>query len=162
MQNYRHYSWILTAFLLCVVAFTAHGTYSPVSAAKTENVSTVTSAQADALRSAVAEAGHLRVIVQLDLTVETEGNLRSPQERQTQRRMIQSAQNQLRSETERLSGVSFLTEFETLPMVVLEVDTAGLAALEARDDIIAIVEDELSETSLDSALPIIGLSLIHI
>ena len=156
MQNYRHYSWILTAFLLCVVAVTAHGTYSPVSAAKTENVSTVTSAQADALRSAVAEAGHLRVIVQLDLTVETEGNLRSPQERQTQRRMIQSAQNQLRSETDRLSGVSFLTEFETLPMAVLEVDTAGLAALEARDDIIAIVEDELSETSLDSALPIIG------
>lgn len=98
----------------------------------------------------------VRVIVQLSLPTEPEGRLRSADAVQTQRAAIRSAQNQLVEETKTSQGVSFLSAFETLPMMVLEVDAAGLDILAARTDITHIVEDEPVLPSLYSSLDVIG------
>ncbi len=157
MHLFSSRSWLLALLLVSALALYASGSQKDVYAEEAEPAAPAEPwAQTQGLRSAVVEAGQLRVIVQLDVPVALEGKLRSPQEKQQQREMIQTAQTELINASQNVAGISFLSKFETLPLMVLEIDEAGLSYLKSRRDIAFIVEDELSAPSLSSALPIIG------
>nr|WP_079083011.1 proprotein convertase P-domain-containing protein [Streptomyces antibioticus] len=54
-----------------------------------------------------------------------------------------------------------LQSFDTLPLVTLRVDKAGLAELAAQDGVVSVTEDGLSAPSLDQSIPVIGADTAH-
>ncbi|MFK7803535.1 MAG: S8 family serine peptidase, partial [Anaerolineae bacterium] len=161
MQKYRHYVW-LCAILLAVFAYLKDESKLASAAHQTE---TNQLSQSNELAAAIAQSGRLRVLVQLNVQVEAEGSMRSNAARNAQREMIAAAQNVLQQDSLQLEGATFLSKFETLPLVVMEVDSAGLQALEDRGDIAFIVEDEVSTVSSNSNLEtshaVIGTDAFH-
>jgi len=96
--------------------------------------------------------GSIRLIVQLNVPFQPEGQLRD-QERQSQRAKIHQAQQAL---TNRLGSTKAHHDFSTIPFLMLEVNAAQLAALAAAPDVVDITEDRVMNISLDISNPLVG------
>ena len=96
--------------------------------------------------------GSARVIVQLDLPVQPEGQLAQGAVA-FQRQAIAAAQAQL------LAGLTgtyqVLRQFETIPFVVLQAAPDALTALASSLPVVAIQEDRLEAASLSQSVPIV-------
>jgi subtilisin len=119
--------------------------YSYSETAKQQNVS-------DLLARAAAQ-GSVRVIVTLAVGFRPEGTLSAPATT-NQRQAIQQAQTSLLS---RYSGqVSLVTRFQTVPLVVVIVDAAGLQALDSDPSVVWIEEDVAQPPTLAESTAIVG------
>ncbi|MEM7033616.1 MAG: S8 family serine peptidase, partial [Chloroflexota bacterium] len=105
------------------------------------------------LQTKAQSLGKVRVIVALDVQTQQVGTM-STQAVQAQQIQIASTQQTVVQE---LSGqnVTSITSFENIPFMLMEVDTAGLAALAALPNVTAISEDIQLSVSLTSSLPVI-------
>ncbi|MDX2078043.1 MAG: S8/S53 family peptidase [bacterium] len=92
------------------------------------------------------------VIIQLKAPFQPEGNLAGINAVQFQRAAISRSQstliNTLRAQNLAIFDV---IEYETIPYMALEVDAAGLLALQTNPNVTQIVEDRLSEVTMTSA-----------
>jgi subtilisin len=112
-----------------------------------------TSEASDELSATVARDGHVRVVVELDVAFEPEGNLEGPGMRR-QRAEIARGLAALRREL-RGSAHRELRTFDTLPHVVLTVDEDGLERLRRSGHVAGVAEDEVLEPSLRESSPIV-------
>jgi len=93
-----------------------------------------------ALEAAAAARGNARVIVELAVTFEPEGELRTPADVAAQRGRIRSAQSRIAATLARTSH-RVVRNFETIPFAALEVSSAALAALAASDLVVSVQQD---------------------
>lgn len=98
--------------------------------------------------------GKVRVIVQLDVPVLPEGQLRARGDRLLQRQRIAAAQDGLGSE---LSGTAHRTarRFRSIAFAALEVGPRALSRLERSKRVVAVLEDRLHRPTLDVSAPLV-------
>lgn len=72
-----------------------------------------------------------------------------------QRSMVAAAQAEVARTLEEEPGVELVEAFDTLPLVVLEVDSEGLSALVESGLVESVIEDELAEPLLAQSSPLI-------
>src|SRR5205085_10922898 len=99
-------------------------------------------AMAERFRSLIAKAGAdgtVRVIVGVRAAFQPEGTLRI-QAAQSQRRVIAQAQEMLLARLQ-VFNVTDVRTYETIPFIAMEVDAAGLRAMENAADVATIEED---------------------
>jgi hypothetical protein len=107
---------------------------------------------ADKLVAQAEARGSVRVIVQLRVPFQPEAEI-PERARQNQRAAIKRAQSTAHS---RLGNTRAHHHFRTIPFMMLEIDVAQLAALNADPDVIAIREDQLMSPFLDISNALIG------
>ncbi|MCA9918631.1 MAG: S8 family serine peptidase, partial [Anaerolineales bacterium] len=108
-----------------------------------------------ALTAQAQEEGTVRVIVQLDLPFRPEGDLDSDQAARVQQVTIDGLQQGVLSAlADTNTGV--LATYKYIPFMALELDAAGLEALAALPQVIAIEEDVPVPPTLSSSVPVIG------
>lgn len=95
-----------------------------------------------------------RVIVRLDVQTRSEGTLDTPQAVGAQRQAIVSAQTFLLAELTR-TGHRMIRRFQTIPFLVLEVDTDAVAVLERSSLVIGVAEDRLDAPLLAQSVPLV-------
>ncbi|MDG2305613.1 MAG: S8 family serine peptidase [Candidatus Binatia bacterium] len=113
------------------------------------------------LTDAVRRAGSARVLVQLDESVAAEGALPARSAVIGQRARIAASGRRLAT-TLGGTGSRVLRAFETVPFAALDVDEAGLDALEQADFVVAVEEDRLSFPILDESVPQIEANAVHL
>ena len=117
------------------------------------SVQSIASTVEQSVRNAVSNLGYSRVIVELDLPLQREGNL-SRSQVLSQRAQIKSIQNELRSALTAV-GSPTTKELATVPAVALTVDANILQMLESSPLVRGIYEDRLLEVSMNESNPII-------
>jgi subtilisin len=117
-------------------------------------VRSATAATVAGLQARLQSGGTTRVIVQLDLGTTPESKLPRSQV-VGQRDRIARAQERLVALLEK-SASRELRRLTTLPVLVLQVDSAALAELASSPDVLSIAEDTLSAPTLADSVPLIG------
>jgi subtilisin family serine protease len=107
---------------------------------------------ASELRDRAAGGETLRVLVRLDEAPVRDALLPDEPARRRQRGRIAAARSALLRETG-LPGTALRRGFETLPWVALEIEAAGLAALERSSRVLRVQEDRLARPLLDVSVP---------
>ena len=100
------------------------------------------------------EKGAARVIVQLNINFQPEGEL-NRSEANEQRAAVARAQTELLARLNRFR-VSGVKQFEFIPFVALETDADAIRYLKAASEVKSIEEDEVVQVSMEESLPIIG------
>ena len=103
------------------------------------------------LQAIVNEQGSIRVIVQVDTTFTPIGEL-SFLAGITQEWRIDRAQQSIGNQLD-TQNATVVSNFKTIPYMVLEVNAAGLAELTAMDSVISIEEDRLEYLTLSDSIP---------
>jgi subtilisin family serine protease len=105
------------------------------------------------LAERAAREGSVRVLVELAAPFTPEGRL-DPAGRAAQRQAFAAARAPVAAA---LAGTAhrWRREFRTIPWAALEVDAAGLAALERAPGVVSVREDRLFRPSLDDTVPIV-------
>jgi subtilisin len=148
---------LLLTLGVCLGALAAWGSSAsaaPVSAAERLAVRRATATTVARLQAGLQAGGTVRVIIQLDLSTVPESKLPRSQVA-AQRERIARAQDQLVVRPG-LAAARTLRRLTTLPVLVLEVDSAALQALADRPDILSIAEDVAVPPVLVQSVPLIG------
>jgi len=148
---------LLLALGVCLAALAARGSSAsaaPISAAERLAVRRATAETVARLQARLQAGGTARVIVQLDLSTVPESKLPRSQVA-AQRERIARAQDRFVARPG-LAAARTLRRLTTLPVVVLEVDSASLDALAAIPEVLSIEEDIAVPPSLVQSNPLIG------
>jgi len=127
---------------------------SPSAHALTSAVSVQGQAAWARLQSRAQERGRLRVLVTLQVPVQPEGRLRTQVQAQQQRRRIAEAQRALSREIDP-AHARVLRQSRLMPVMLVEVDQAGLAELAANPLIAHVQEDKPVPPVLVDSVPLI-------
>ena len=109
----------------------------------------------DRLRELALASGTVRVIVRLGADFEPEGALPGAADVQSQRRSINSAQDEALGRL-RPSSLRSVKRFETVPFVALETDAQGVEDLRAAPGVAGIEEDVPLPPALAESVSLIG------
>ena len=118
-----------------------------------ESVSDVQESAREMLRS-MQEGERIRVIVQLNTSFVPEGKIGGGAGIRDQRAVIARGQDHV--EKTMGSGSREIHRFRTIPLVVLEVDAAGLTALMNDPNVRSIRQDKPVPPALDEVIPYVG------
>jgi len=150
------------AVLLFVVALGAAFFFSDAHGWQADSSNRMLAAQSVAKQSALEallpqaqQQGRVRVIVQLNLPFDPDGMRLQSFSEGVRESGIQAAQTALQ-ERMQLFQSETLRAFAHVPVMVLEVDEAGLQDLAANANIASIQPDEAVPPHLDASIPIIG------
>ena len=113
------------------------------------------------LRERAQSAGRVRAIVELRTgrAQVAEGRM-SRAAAAAQRRRIRNAGDAVTARMQ-ARNARLMRRFESVPFVVLEVDTNALDALASDPDVVAVVEDRLLEPSLAESIPLVEADAAH-
>jgi len=144
-------------FLLLSVLFLA-GFALFLAAATAEPVWAIPDTQTEQLQDLMQKAqsdGHVRVIVQLNVTFRPEGDLEQPQSAQSQQQVIDSAQTNL---LQKMGGTNtdLIAVFDTIPYLALALDAPALAMLAGLPEVAGIQEDVPVPPDLSGSVATIG------
>lgn len=105
--------------------------------------------------------GSVRVLVEMEEAITTEGSLSARAAVASQRARI-AAQGQRLARTLRGTGSRVLRSFETIPFLAVEADPAGLEVLERSAGVRWVEEDEIAFPVLGSSVPTIEADVVHL
>ena len=110
------------------------------------------------LTSLAQEQGTVRIIVSLDVDIETEGTFSDEASVEVQRRIIQTAQRELIGEISGFLGPieSVPYSFKYIPSIAMTVDTSTLEFLQSSPLVRDITEDVAVFPTLAMSIPVIG------
>ncbi len=109
------------------------------------------------LESIVQQQGDVRVIVALDIPVAMEGEMEGPQAIQSQRQMIQSAQQDIMNQLSALNALSPDTyQFKHIPYISTTINLDSLNILQSSPMVASIVQDVAVPPLLYQSNNIIG------
>ena len=109
----------------------------------------------DDLIAKAEDSGIVRVIIGLRTNYSPEGYLANDSKREAQRDAIAEVQNNL---TEKLKGyrVKSVKQFEFIPFMAMEVDSAALGQIKQLAEVNSLEEDELADPTMQQSIPLIG------
>ncbi|HEX8264620.1 MAG TPA: hypothetical protein VF596_04295, partial [Pyrinomonadaceae bacterium] len=109
----------------------------------------------DNLIAKAEDSGTVRVIIGLRTNYSPEGYLANDSKRKAQRDAIAEVQNDV---TEKLKGywVKSVKQFEFIPFMAMEVDSAALGQIKQFAEVGSLEEDELADATMQQSIPLIG------
>jgi subtilisin family serine protease len=151
MRGWRIVVAVVVTSLLSVLALASWRVVGPGAARADDTV------VSPALKAQVASTGRARVIVEVRLPTPfvPEENLPGRAYVVMQRASLQQAQSRVLSRLQGL-GHTFLHSFETVPYLVLEVESDALSELEASSaDVVRVLEDAMYDPLLAQSVPLV-------
>ena len=147
----RRLRFAIASFAVAVFVLLSNQTLIPQAAGGGSNAGGSKIPQAVSDRA--ASGGRVRVIVELNVAGHVpEGNLQSNAARQNQRQRLNAAQARVMSRLPASSRI--VRRFATLPFVALDMNAAGLSALDT-PDVVQVVEDAIVRPLLAESVPLI-------
>ncbi|HEX8395911.1 MAG TPA: S8 family serine peptidase [Pyrinomonadaceae bacterium] len=109
----------------------------------------------DNLIAKAQDSGTVRVIIGLRTNYSPEGYLANDSKREAQRDAIAEVQNDV---TEKLKGyrVESVKQFEFIPFMAMEVDSAALGQIKQFAEVGSLEEDVLADPTMQQSIPLIG------